>query len=216
MPAPPRGGPGQRGDSAEPPRPTQANDTKAPGSGWVLVEKRRGPLPQLRPEDWPVPVVTADDVRKPETTQGVALVTWADAIELAKKGTRKGRLAVVVLGARRREAGAAVATRRGLRTEVRPAVLLQLGDELVGTLLRKTCAPLPPADEHRVSVVVARRYTTAEAWTGCGADARAWLTGHFVGEGVHQLRCECLMGHGGLRSAAQCSRTPGGGLMRDY
>ncbi|KAJ9437784.1 hypothetical protein DIPPA_25011 [Diplonema papillatum] len=187
MPAPPRGGPGQRGDSAEPPRPTQANDTKAPGSGWVLVEKRRGPLPQLRPEDWSVPVVTADDVRKPETTQGVALVTWADAIELAKKGTRKGRLAVVVLGARRREAGGvetAVATRRGLRTEVRPAVLLQLGDELVGTLLRKTCAPLPPADEHRVSVVVARRYTTAEAWTGCGADARAWLTGHFVGEGV--------------------------------
>ncbi|KAJ9435004.1 hypothetical protein DIPPA_12434 [Diplonema papillatum] len=129
----------------------------------------------------------ADDVRKPETTQGVALVTWADANELAKKGTRKGRLAVVVLGAKRREGGGvetAVATRRGLRTEVRPAVLLQLGDELVVTLLRKPSAPLPPADHHRVSVVVARRYTTAEAWTGCGADARAWLTGHFVGEGV--------------------------------
>ncbi|KAJ9441988.1 hypothetical protein DIPPA_29803 [Diplonema papillatum] len=160
---------------------TSANDTKAPGSGWVLVEKRRGPLPQLRPEDWPVPVVTADDVRKPETTQGVALVTWADAIELAKKGTRKGRLAVVVLGARRREAGGvetAVATRRGLRTEVRPAVLLQLGDELVGTLLRKTCAPLPPADEHRVSVVVARRYTG-------GAEAVAAASGASIPQASH-------------------------------
>ncbi|KAJ9448739.1 hypothetical protein DIPPA_30934 [Diplonema papillatum] len=44
-------------------------------------------------------------------------MTWADAVELAKKGTRKGRLAVVVLGARRREGKGvetAVATRRGL------------------------------------------------------------------------------------------------------
>ncbi|KAJ9461093.1 hypothetical protein DIPPA_29197 [Diplonema papillatum] len=186
MPAPPRGGPGQRGDSAGPPRPTQANDAKAPGTGWVLAGKRRGQLAQLRPEDWPVAVVTANDIRKPETTQGVALVTWADATELAKK-SRKGRLAVVVLGAKRREGEGVettVVTRRGPRTEVRPAVLLQLGDELVGTLLRRTSAPLPPADEHRVSVVVARRYATVEGWTGCGADARAWLTGHFVGEGV--------------------------------
>ncbi|KAJ9448553.1 hypothetical protein DIPPA_15336 [Diplonema papillatum] len=186
MPAPPRGGPGQRGDSAGPPRPTQANDAKAPGTGWVLAGKRRGQLAQLRPEDWPVAVVTANDIRKPETTQGVALVTWADATELAKK-SRKGRLAVVVLGAKRQEGEGVettVVTRRGPRTEVRPAVLLQLGDELVGTLLRRTSAPLPPADEHRVSVVVARRYATVEGWTGCGADARAWLTGHFVGEGV--------------------------------
>ncbi|KAJ9458861.1 hypothetical protein DIPPA_15013 [Diplonema papillatum] len=161
------------------PRPTQAKKN-APEGEWVLV-KPKEEAPKLRQKDWSVPIMNLDQLQQAETREGVAIATKAQA-ERLPTGARDGRLAVVVLGESEVAGGSKtlVVTERGRRIETRPAVVLQLGKELVQTQLVAKVRPIPEDHVVRVSVSVARRYASPEAWTECGKGVREFVAAHLL------------------------------------